>query len=542
MFSWACSIWPLLLGGLLGWLACGWLARGLRGRDWAAVVSAKDAELSRVSKELADWRKRPPVEVQKIVDRVVEKPVDRIVEKTVEKQIDNPSHLASIARLTAEVAVIAGLRGRITELENAPPKVVEKLVEKIVEKPVDRVVEKIVEKPVDRVVEKTVEKLVDNPSHLASIARLTAEVAVVAGLRGRITELENTPPKVVEKIVEKPVDRIVERVVEKIVEKPVDRIVEKVVEKVVEKPVDRIVEKLVDNPSHLASIARLTAEVAVISSLRGRITELENTPPKVVERVVEKVVEKVVAPPPPGIDLAAAKRAGFEMKSVDDIVIIEGIGPRIAELFHKRGIRTFAQIAAMTPAQIQPILDEGGPHFRMANPETWPEQAELAMHNRWAALRSLHDVLVAGVRVDVNAQKEAHEAAARQLTQRVQELEQQLAARNSEMQALRRAPPIDVAAAHAAGFASVKGDDDLEIVEGIGPKIAELCKQNGIRTFAELASAEPARLKAILDAAGPHFQMADPETWPEQAELAMRNRWRALKSLQDALDGGKRRG
>jgi predicted flap endonuclease-1-like 5' DNA nuclease len=493
MFSWACSIWPLLLGGLLGWLACGWLARGLRGRDWAAVVSAKDAELSRVSKELADWRKRPPVEVEKIVDRVVEKPVDRVVEK---------------------------------------------------------VVEKIVEKPVDRVVEKLVEKQIDNPSHLASIARLTAEVAVIAGLRHRINELENAPPKVVEKlvekVVEKPVDRIVEKVVEKIVEKPVDRIVEKVVERVVEKPVDRVVEKtvekMVDNPAHLASIARLTAEVAVITTLRGRITELENAPPKVVERVVEKVVEKAVVTPLAGIDLAAAKRAGFDMKSVDDIVIIEGIGPRIAELFHKRGIRTFAQIAAMTPAQIQPILDEGGPHFHLANPATWPEQAELIVNNRWSALRSLHDVLVAGVRVDVNAQRQAHEAAARQLTQRVQELEKQLAERSAEMAALRRAPPIDVAAAHAAGFAGVKGDDDLEIVEGIGPKIAELCKQNGIRSFADLAGTDAARLREILHAAGPHFQMADPETWPEQAELAMRNRWRALKSLQDALDAGKRRG
>jgi predicted flap endonuclease-1-like 5' DNA nuclease len=497
MFSWACSIWPLVLGGLLGWLACGWMARGLRGRDWASVVSAKDAELSRVSRELADWRKRPPVEVEKIVDRVVEKPVerivekivekpvDRVVEKLVEKQIDNPSHLASIARLTAEVAVVAGLRHRINELENAPPKVVEKLVEKVVEK--------IVEKPVDRVVE-----------------------------------------KVVEKIVEKPVDRVVDRVVEKIVEKTVEKPVDRVV--------DRVVEKMVDNPAHLASIARLTAEVAVVSGLRARITELENTPPKVVEKVVEKLVEKVVEKQPPGIDLAAAKRAGFDLKSVDDIVIIEGVGPRIVELFHKRGIRTFAQIAAMTPAQIQPMLDEGGPHFRLANPETWPEQAELAMHNRWTALRSLHDVLVAGVRVDVNAQREAHEAAARQLTQRVQELEGQLAARNAEMQAMRRAPPIDVAAAHAAGFTSVKGDDDLEIVEGIGPKIAELYKQNGIRTFAELANSDTARLKAILDAAGPNFQMADPETWPAQAELAMRNRWRALKSLQEALDGGKRRG
>jgi predicted flap endonuclease-1-like 5' DNA nuclease len=463
MFSWACSIWPFFLGGLLGWLACGWLARGLRGRDWAPVVAAKEAELSRVSKELADWRKRPPVEVEKIVDRVVEKPVDRVVEK-------------------------------------------------------------IVEKPVDRVVEKLVEKQVDNPSHLASIARLTAEVAVVAGLRHRITELENAPPKVVEKtvekIVEKPVDRVVEKVVEKIVEKPVDRVVEKIVEKPVDRVIEKIVEKQVDNPSHLASIARLTAEVAVVAGLRSRINELENGPP---------------------LDLVAAKQAGFDVKSADDIVIIEGIGPKIAELFHAQGIRSFAQVAAMTPAQIQPILDAAGPNFRVANPGTWPEQAELAMRNRWAALRSLQAVLVAGVRVDAQAQKDAQQQTARGMNDRVQELEKQLAERDKALAALRDGPAIDLAAAHAAGFTTVRSVDDLEIVEGIGPKIAELLKQNGIRKFSELAATEAPRLQAILDGAGPHFKLAHPQTWPEQAELAMRNRWRALKSLQDVLSAGIRK-
>jgi predicted flap endonuclease-1-like 5' DNA nuclease len=421
MSSWACWFWPLLLGGLLGWLACGWLARGLRGRDWASVVASKDAELARVSKDLADWRKRPPVEVEKIVDRVVEKPVDRVVEKIIEKQIDNPSHLASIARLTAEVAVIASMRSRITELENAPPKV----VEKVVEKPVDRVVEKVVEKQVP-----DTQGMAERDQRIADLQRMLNE------RDGRI-------------------------------------------------------QRLVDGPA---------------------------------------------------LDLAAAKLAGFDIKGVpDDIVIIEGIGPKIAELFHAQGVRTFAQIAAMTPAQIQPLLDAAGPHFKMANPGTWPEQAELAMRNRWAALRSLQDVLVAGVRVDAQAQKDASHQAARGTADHVRDLERQLAERDTALAALRNGPAINLAAAHEAGFTSVRGEADLEIVEGIGPKIAELLKQNGIRKFSELAAADAPRLQAILHAAGPHFQMANPETWPEQAELAMRNRWRALKSLQDVLTAGVRK-
>jgi predicted flap endonuclease-1-like 5' DNA nuclease len=150
-------------------------------------------------------------------------------------------------------------------------------------------------------------------------------------------------------------------------------------------------------------------------------------------------------------------------------------------------------------------------------------------------------VLVAGVRVDVQAQKDAHSKATHDSSDRLHALEAQLAAREKELQVLRNGPPINVAAAHEAGFTTVKGNDDLEIVEGIGPKIAELCKAAGIHTFAQLAACDIPRLQTILDAAGPHFRMANPETWPEQAELAMRNRWRALKSLQDVLIAGNRK-
>jgi large subunit ribosomal protein L21 len=33
--------------------------------------------------------------------------------------------------------------------------------------------------------------------------------------------------------------------------------------------------------------------------------------------------------------------------------------------------------------------------------------------------------------------------------------------------------------------------------------------------------------------------LADPGTWPEQAELAADGNWDALKKLQDALNAGK---
>lgn len=81
--------------------------------------------------------------------------------------------------------------------------------------------------------------------------------------------------------------------------------------------------------------------------------------------------------------------------------------------------------------------------------------------------------------------------------------------------------------------------DDLKIVEGIGPKIAELFNEAGIYTFAQLAATPVERLQEILDAAGPRYRTHNPGTWPKQAELAAAGKWDELKAWQDELDGGK---
>ena len=68
----------------------------------------------------------------------------------------------------------------------------------------------------------------------------------------------------------------------------------------------------------------------------------------------------------------------------DQLEAIEGVGPQIAELFHKNGVHRFAQIAAMSPADIEKILATGGSAFAIAQPFTWPFQAKL-LENGWIA-------------------------------------------------------------------------------------------------------------------------------------------------------------
>ena len=81
--------------------------------------------------------------------------------------------------------------------------------------------------------------------------------------------------------------------------------------------------------------------------------------------------------------------------------------------------------------------------------------------------------------------------------------------------------------------------DDLKKVEGIGPKIEELCNGIGISTFAQLSDTPVATLQKMLEDGGPAYRIADPGTWPEQAKLAAEGKWDELQKYQEFLDGGK---
>jgi len=81
--------------------------------------------------------------------------------------------------------------------------------------------------------------------------------------------------------------------------------------------------------------------------------------------------------------------------------------------------------------------------------------------------------------------------------------------------------------------------DDLKLIEGIGPKIADLLINAGIVTFADLAASSVEKVSEILSAAGSNFATHNPSTWAEQAILARDGMWDELKELQDRLNGGK---
>lgn len=88
-----------------------------------------------------------------------------------------------------------------------------------------------------------------------------------------------------------------------------------------------------------------------------------------------------------------AALAGFDAHNLQKI---EGIGPKIAGILNAHGIHTFADLAEAAVEELQKCLEEAGPRYRLANPETWPAQARLAADGKWLELDELQNKLKGG--------------------------------------------------------------------------------------------------------------------------------------------------
>lgn len=89
-------------------------------------------------------------------------------------------------------------------------------------------------------------------------------------------------------------------------------------------------------------------------------------------------------------------KAIAEEVSMDDLTKIEGVGKKIAELFAKENILTFADLSKTTQKKLKSILEAAGTNFAMHDPATWPKQSKLAAAGKWDELKLLQDELKGG--------------------------------------------------------------------------------------------------------------------------------------------------
>ena len=82
--------------------------------------------------------------------------------------------------------------------------------------------------------------------------------------------------------------------------------------------------------------------------------------------------------------------------------------------------------------------------------------------------------------------------------------------------------------------------DDLKVIEGIGGKIEILLNNAGIFTWKKLSKTGIGELKRILATSGAQLNLHNPSSWPEQAELAVTDKWEQLEKFQKELIGGRK--
>lgn len=158
-----------------------------------------------------------------------------------------------------------------------------------------------------------------------------------------------------------------------------------------------------------------------------------------------------------------------------------------------------------------------------------------------AAADAAHEQELAGARQLISAHEQRIDGL---LAQRARDLDTISSLKAAGAVAVAAAPAVVALTAEqlAAGAAVLGGKlalDDLKVVEGVGPAIEGLLKDAGITTWQALADTDPARIREVLTAAGPRFQVHDPGSWPRQAGLLASGQWEAFKQLTDELTAGR---
>ena len=166
---------------------------------------------------------------------------------------------------------------------------------------------------------------------------------------------------------------------------------------------ERVARGVVSPPSPKVEAPAEVEETPVVETPAEVEEVVEETPVAEASVEVEEAVEEApvaevkeeVTTPKTSKSEKITLPSGKKIK-LNDLKIVEGIGPKIEGLLNAADIHTWADLANAPLEKVQAILDEAGSRYRMHNPATWAKQAQLAADQKWEELVKYQDELDGG--------------------------------------------------------------------------------------------------------------------------------------------------
>ena len=144
-------------------------------------------------------------------------------------------------------------------------------------------------------------------------------------------------------------------------------------------------------------VEEVAVPVAVEEVAAPAIAEEEVAPLAIEEEATPAVAEATATAPAPEMEPEAMQApAAQKVPTLDDLKIVEGIGPKIEQLLKEGGINTWAELAATPVDRLREILDAAGTRYQIHDPSTWPAQSKFAMEGQWEELKEYQDMLTGG--------------------------------------------------------------------------------------------------------------------------------------------------
>src|SRR6056297_834705 len=90
-----------------------------------------------------------------------------------------------------------------------------------------------------------------------------------------------------------------------------------------------------------------------------------------------------------------------------------------------------------------------------------------------------------------------------------------------------------------AAFGKTIKENDLKLIEGIGPKIEGLFHNFVIKTGKTLAESSTDKCQEVWDSGGKRYRVRGAASWPMQAKMAYEGHWEQLFEWQEKHRAGK---